>query len=848
MFVLVSGISNSYAQTRIWNVAGTGSWNVAGNWINGVPNAGVDAHISNGGTAQLPGTSGAASGLYLGVGASSSGSLTISRSAVPGVLASTLAFVGHSGANSTVNVTGLESNWTNSGNLIVGYQGVGTLNVQNEATVLSGSAILGDFGTGDGLATVGVGSRWTNTGELRVGNQGVGSLLIGGRVTNNAGYIGYSNAVPNKSGSVSVSGAGAEWTSASDLYVGFSGKGTLSVSSGGKVTSNKAAIGYHNTSNGKATISGPGSIWITSGFVFDVGTDGTGTLEILNGGTLSTNTNAIVGFLSNGNGAVEIAGTGSTWTNTGVVTIGQSGTGKLTVKGGGSLNTTSDLIVGSSGTLNILGGTIAARSLVTTTSGGTFNFQSGTIHLTSDQVLVPDSDLGKVLSADPTFVGEKHLVLDGTATLYMPLELDGGSISVGQLVNASHLDLQRGTLNLTNQAVTVQAGGLFGDRLRLEPGVTINVFSGVTNHGLIEGSGILGGPLTNATDGEIRATAGNSLTFTGASATNSGDIRLIGGLAEFAGPLTNTATGRITGRGTFSAGGAGLTNNGHIALSSGISDVFGDVVNDTANASRGITVSGNADVTFWDDVNNVAGSLFRVSDGSSATFFGTYSGAGISGLGGNVYFEADVTPGASPAIASFDGNVSFGPASSLAIELGGTVAGSQYDRIVVGGQLALGGTLEISLINGFVPTAGQTFDFLVGSNVVGAFSSVELPSLPGLTWDRSQLATGMLTVLPDLPGDFNHNGVVDGADYVIWRKNPGGVYTQNDYNIWRAHFGQTLGSGSAGYPQGASVEPRSAAVPEPTTVAIASLAFGLSVLRSRKLWSEEIRDARLKTY
>jgi hypothetical protein len=47
-----------------------------------------------------------------------------------------------------------------------------------------------------------------------------------------------------------------------------------------------------------------------------------------------------------------------------------------------------------------------------------------------------------------------------------------------------------------------------------------------------------------------------------------------------------------------------------------------------------------------------------------------------------------------------------------------------------------------------------------------------------------------------LVGDFNHDGSVDAADYVVWRKNPGEIYTQNDFNIWRAHFGQTAGSGS----------------------------------------------------
>ena len=39
-----------------------------------------------------------------------------------------------------------------------------------------------------------------------------------------------------------------------------------------------------------------------------------------------------------------------------------------------------------------------------------------------------------------------------------------------------------------------------------------------------------------------------------------------------------------------------------------------------------------------------------------------------------------------------------------------------------------------------------------------------------------------------LPGDFNGDGIVDAADYVIWRKNDG---SQVGYDMWRSHFGQT---------------------------------------------------------
>ncbi len=59
-----------------------------------------------------------------------------------------------------------------------------------------------------------------------------------------------------------------------------------------------------------------------------------------------------------------------------------------------------------------------------------------------------------------------------------------------------------------------------------------------------------------------------------------------------------------------------------------------------------------------------------------------------------------------------------------------------------------------------------------------------------------------------LPGDYNGNGVVDAADYAIWRENPGDFYTLADYDVWRRHFGQSLPGSGFG---------ESAAVPEPAT-------------------------------
>jgi hypothetical protein len=72
-----------------------------------------------------------------------------------------------------------------------------------------------------------------------------------------------------------------------------------------------------------------------------------------------------------------------------------------------------------------------------------------------------------------------------------------------------------------------------------------------------------------------------------------------------------------------------------------------------------------------------------------------------------------------------------------------------------------------------------------------------------------------------LLGDYNNDGSVDAADYVVWRKN--GINGQQGYNDWRTNFGRTTGSGGA---------LTSAAVPEPASIACLWVA-GLLVLSRR---------------
>src|SRR5688500_6793265 len=81
---------------------------------------------------------------------------------------------------------------------------------------------------------------------------------------------------------------------------------------------------------------------------------------------------------------------------------------------------------------------------------------------------------------------------------------------------------------------------------------------------------------------------------------------------------------------------------------------------------------------------------------------------------------------------------------------------------------------------------------------------------------------------PALHGDYNANAKVDAADYVVWRKNPSAHGGDSCYNTLRTNFdrrrdgGSALGAGAA------------AAIPEPASLILATLAISVSSLRRRR--------------
>jgi hypothetical protein len=130
--------------------------------------------------------------------------------------------------------------------------------------------------------------------------------------------------------------------------------------------------------------------------------------------------------------------------------------------------------------------------------------------------------------------------------------------------------------------------------------------------------------------------------------------------------------------------------------------------------------------------------------------------------------------------------------------------------------VTLGGTLELNFATGvnLASQVGRTFDLFdwTGVNPIGQFQ-IASP----YTWDLTNLYTTgeiTLTAVAGMAGDFNQNGVVDAADYVVWRYGFGTTYTHEHYNTWRTNFGATIVAGSA------AALPLSATVPEPANVAL----------------------------
>jgi hypothetical protein len=132
-----------------------------------------------------------------------------------------------------------------------------------------------------------------------------------------------------------------------------------------------------------------------------------------------------------------------------------------------------------------------------------------------------------------------------------------------------------------------------------------------------------------------------------------------------------------------------------------------------------------------------------------------------------------------------------------------------------------GSVIDVALMGGFTPTVGATFDLLKASAFgstgtgttqnVGTGTGFTLAAEDAGVFSVAVVTSGVSKILratylggpAGVAGDYNGNGVVDMADYVLWRNggplqnDPTPGVQAADYTFWRSRFGATSGSGSA---------------------------------------------------
>lgn len=233
---------------------------------------------------------------------------------------------------------------------------------------------------------------------------------------------------------------------------------------------------------------------------------------------------------------------------------------------------------------------------------------------------------------------------------------------------------------------------------------------------------------------------------------------------------------------------------------------------------------------FGVDVRDVAFNYVELNSGVETSVNVVYTGDGIQN---NLVIRVDTGTGnamlvnESPFPQTIDGYTILSASGSLDTSWNGlrdtetnfTMAGNSATGLgeINGlGSLTLNPNDMFDLGSAFTPGSSQdlVFDFLqVGED------------------DSFRGAVEYSASVAALDGDYNGDGVVDAADYTVWRANTGsnatlpndvtpGVVDESDFLVWRSNYGAN-GSGAS--------TASAAAVPEPTSATLIAV-FGLAAM------------------
>ncbi len=542
--------------------------------------------------------------------------------------------------------------------------------------------------------------------------------------------------------------------------------GVLNVESGADITIDELYVTLAGGigATGNVTVTGPGSSITQTGSsqtILGHGSTGIATLDLEDGGE----------FISS-NGAITVK-------TTGTINIGlDASLAKLTANGpvnidGGTINkSSSSLEVAPFGSVSIMNsGAMHTTGGEYTDEGVTYTVTGSGSEVTNDNVLfIVDNAQYEVLNGASLTVATGIRMFSGAR-----LEVDGAGSSLDNN-GALEVGNSTGTFNVTiSDNATAISNGLTiaNDPAPGNISAAVHVLSG----------------------GQFDAHTGDVLLQTNGGASKDATLSVNGAGSLFT--QHPTVGGDIivghSGSGFPAAiyislgdSGATLTTTSNpasefIIRKTGTVRVGGFTTTGTLNINMPFTNDGGVlDVSLGD--LNMTGFTFLNQNG------GRIQGKGTIDMNlATVQNHATVSPGIADFSTNTAGTLTIAnghftqhPTGILEIELGGTDAGAGHDVLDVARNLTVDGTLNVSLIHGFVPQAGDSFDILDwGFSLFGSFSTMNLPSLAGdLDWDTSNLLIdGTLSVFSTaaIPGDLNGDGFVgiDDLNIVLsnWNQN-----------------------------------------------------------------------------
>ncbi len=613
------------------------------------------------------------------------------------------------GGNLTITQTGTTPSFTNNGTLTVpagrtltvtsgefvhaspGLSGDGTFSISS--VTLTQTA---DYVT-DSLAIAATTSTLNGPGTFR-NSTGVNTLLFSSCVVNSA-IVNDGTLRVQRHGTWNgayTSGSGSTLRVESEIGVqstltvasAFTNNGTLELT-----TISSSGISALTWSSG--TLVNPSGATL----LLSAGTGGARTLTgaLSNAGTLTVNaTSTLTGALSNAgtltiNAASTLAGAGADHVNTGSGVIDLAG-GSLTINQAGttpSFTNNGTLTVASGRTLAVTGGEFVHANAAFS-GAGTFSISSVTLTQTVDYVTsaLAIAATSSTLNGPGTFRNST-----GVSTVF------NGCVVNSPLVNDGTLRVQRSG-GTWNGAYTSGSGSTLRVESESFVQATLTLASAFTNNGTLElttisnnGNSALtwsSGALVNASGATILLSAGT------------GGARTLTGVLSNAGALTVNATSTLAGSGAD-----------HVNAASGLIDLAGGNLTITQTGTTpSFTNNGTVSIGATRTLTVSAGTLANTAGG-------TLRGNGTLNISGTTFTNGgNINPGTSAGSLTITGPCPVDSTGAVNIELGGANPGTGYDRLTVSGTLTLNAPVNITLINGFVPTPGQTFQILsFGSNV-----------------------------------------------------------------------------------------------------------------------------------